>query len=60
MRYGYSVRNEHYKEVVHHKPDTDEFYAVLSTTKNAWGYSDFAKRSTIMKSLVNGSLVIEI
>ena len=62
IEYGYSVKDAAGKEVVHKKPKTVEFAAWVfgSSGNNMRGYKYFAKRSKIMKSLVNGSLVIEV
>lgn len=54
-----NIRNADGKGVVHHKSSTKKFNAIL-TPKNAWGYGDFAKRSKLMKLLINGSLVVEV
>ena len=61
IEYGYSVKDAAGKEVVHKKPKTVEFAAWLNSGgNNMRGYKHFAKRSKMMKSLVNGSLVIEV
>ena len=60
IQYGYSVRDADGKEVVHKKSYTHEFYAVSSEEGSAWAIPDFAKRSTLMELLVQGSLVIEV
>ena len=59
IQYGFSVRDADGKEVVHHEPVTKEFDAEGSMC-NAWNIVNFAKRSTIMDKLVQGSLVIEV
>ena len=59
LQWGYSVRDSNDKEVVHKKPLTDEFGAVDSE-RNAWRVKDFAKRSKLMASLVDGSLIVEV
>ena len=59
VQYGYSVRNADDKEVVHDTTDIDEFGA-SGGDDNAWFLNNFAKRSTLMESLVEGSLVIEV
>ena len=56
IEYGYSVKDADGKEVVHKKPKTAKEFA----PGGCHSYSNFAKRSKIMKSLVNGSLVIEV
>ena len=60
IEYGYSVRDAAGKEVVYHKPSTDEFAAHGNGRNNSWRYPDFAEQSKIMKSLVNGALVIDV
>ena len=63
IQYGYSVRDANGKEVVNIEPDTDEFGAYDSEDgdyKNAWCNPKFSKRSTIMKLLVQGSLIVEV
>ena len=64
IQWGFSIRDSDGKEVVHLEPDTDEF-AEVGVNKEApryssWGYSHFARRSTLMELLVQGSLVIEV
>jgi len=59
ISYGYSVRDSDGKEEVHYEPDTNEF-AAYGGGQNAWCALNFARRSKIIESLVNGSLVIEI
>ena len=58
IQWGYSVRDANGKEVEYHKPQSFEFAANGEDDDN-WG-SNFAKRSTIMNALVEGSLVIEV
>jgi len=56
IQYGYSVRDANGKEVVHKAyVDNREF-----GPSNARCFKNFSKRSTIMNSLVGGSLVIEL
>ena len=52
VQYGFSIRDVAGKEVVHLKPEICEF--------GAWAEHNFAKRSAIMKSLVNGTLLVEV
>ena len=59
MQLGYSIKDVDGKEVLHHTPLTNEFAARLASG-DAWCLDYFAKRSKLMDSLVNGSLVIEI
>ena len=59
ISYGYSVRDADGKEVVYHKSVTSEFGA-SGLPNNGWCTQDFAKRSTLMELLVQGSLVIEV
>jgi len=58
-QFSYSVRDANGREVVYHKSYTHEFGA-LDSGPNAWGIFNFAKRSTLMELLVQGSLVIEV
>jgi len=62
VQWGCSVRNANDKEVVHHKPLTKEFAAFGSQAPqhSGWCNGNFARRSKLMNSLVNGSLVIEV
>ena len=60
IQWGFSVRNADVKEVMHHRPLTNEFGARGSETSNAWYKNNFARRSKIMDALVDGSLVIEV
>ena len=57
VSHGYSVRDADGKEVVYWKPGTNKFG---SGEGNAWHTDDFAKRSTLMELLVQGTLVIEV
>ena len=60
VEYGYSVKDDAGKEVVYKKPHINEFAACGSSGHNCRLTNNFSKRSKIMKSLVNGSLVIEL
>ena len=61
LEYGYSVRDAAGKEVVHKKPSTNEFGACdTNGGNNSWAYDDFAKQSTLIDALINGTLVIEV
>jgi len=60
IQWGFSVRDADGKEVAHCKSQTNDFSALSNSPKNTWGYTDFAKRSTLMDILVQGSLVIEV
>ena len=59
IQYCFSVRNADGKEVVHYKPEMHELGANGGVC-NAWRIKNFAKRSTLMDLLVQGSLVIEV
>ena len=54
VQHGFSIRDAAGKEVVHLKPEICEFEDL------GWGEQNFAKRSAIMKSLVNGTLLVEV
>ena len=56
IQYGFSIRDADGKEVVHEESQTDEFYAAYGSVF----FPNHAKRAKLMKSLVNGSLDIEI
>ena len=60
IQWTYSVRNVDGKEVGCSESYTQEFDASGSGGNNAWCKHDFAKRSTLLNSLVDGSLVIEV
>jgi len=60
IQWGFSVRDADGKEVAHCKSRTNDFSALSNSPKNTWGYTDFAKRSTLMDILVQDSLVIEV
>jgi len=61
ISYGFSARDADGKEVVYHKPQTNEFGTLVNNaSNNARCRSNFAQRSTIMDILVDGSLVIEV
>ena len=63
IQYSFSVRDANGKEVVQIEPNIDEFAAIDTDDQgNACGkcFTAFAKRSTIMKLLVQGSLIVEI
>jgi len=57
--YGISVKDDAGKEVVHKKPNTNEFEGI-DTDNNGWCYLNFATRSTLIDELVNGTLVFEV
>ena len=57
IQWGCSVRDSKGKEVVHHEPQTDEFGTLVN---NALCIDYFAKRSDLLDSLVEGSLVIDV
>ena len=59
-QYGFSVRDAAGKEVIHHEPETNEFVNSHDNFGDNWPHPEFATRSEIMDSLVNGSLVIEV
>jgi len=59
IQYCYSARNANGKEVVYLKSKTNTFGALGSST-NAWFKNNFAPRSKLLESLVQGSLVIEV
>ena len=56
---GYSVRDANGKEVLYKKLD-NRVFGVTNGGYNAWGYKNFAPRSTILELLVQGSLIIEV
>ena len=58
--WGVSVKDVDGKEVHHEKPYTVEIAARGSNGNAMYGYSNFAERPKIMKSLVNGALVVEV
>ena len=62
VKWGCSLRDANGKELVHHAPQTSEFAAQGSQAPlhSGWCNGNFARRSTIMSSLVNGSLVIDV
>ena len=59
VQWGCSVRDADGREVVSTRSDTDHF-AAANGEGNAWCNWDFAKRTTLMDLLVQGSLVIEV
>jgi len=54
---GFSVRNARGKEVEFFEPDIEDFG---DEDLDSFGYSNFAERSALMGSLINGTLVIEV
>jgi len=60
VQWGYNVRDVDGKEVVCKKSFTDKFDAKGSNGTTVWYTSSFAKRSTLMELLVQGSLIIEV
>ena len=63
IQYGFSVRDAAGKEIVYHKPKTNEFGACDpdgDNVQNAWFNANFAKRSTLMNALIEGAFVIEV
>ena len=58
---GFSVRNARGKEVEFFEPDIEDFGDEdLESFGYSIGYSNFAERSALMGSLINGTLVIEV
>ena len=63
IQYGFSVRDAAGKEIVYHEPKTNEFGACDpdgDNVENAWFKANFAKRSTLMDALIEGTLIIEV
>ena len=57
--YGFSVNDENGKQVAYERTATPRNFAPMFTVDGAWGL-DFVKRSKLMNSLVNGTLVIGV
>ena len=60
IQFDFGVRDADGKEVLYKKLDNKVFGALDNSPHNAWGYPDFAKRSTLMDILVQGSLILEV
>ena len=62
MQFDFNVRDAQGKEVegCSASSETFEAYSTSNHRENVYGYSNFAKRSTLMGSLIDGTLVIEV
>jgi len=64
--YGFSVNDGNGKQVVYRQSEGPEHFAPMDDDgddydeDDYWGFSDFALRSDLMSSLVNGTLVIQV
>ena len=58
--YGFSVNDENGKQVVYERSATLRNFTPLGTVDNARGWPNFATRTTLLSSLVNGTLVIKV
>ena len=58
--YGFSVNDGNGKQVAYKRSDSPVNFAPVGTVDSGWGYNHFAKRSLLLNSLVNGTLVIEV
>jgi len=57
--FGFSVNDENGKQVVYERSDTPDHFAPVGTYASGGGF-DLAKRSTLLSSLVDGTLIIEV
>ena len=62
VEFGFSVKDSAGKHVHDYSvPEAHEFNnKSVTNTTNQWGFRDYAKRSNIMKKLVDGALIIEV
>jgi hypothetical protein len=57
---GFSVNDANGKQVSYEQSGTPCNFAPVGVAKSRWGFPNFATRLTLLSSLVNGALVIEI
>jgi hypothetical protein len=57
---GFSVNDGNGKQVVHYRSPTPEHFGPVGARLNSGGFTNFAKRSILLSSLVNGAFVIEV
>jgi hypothetical protein len=60
IHFGFSVNDENGKQVAHDQSDNPEHFDSVAVSISGAGFINFAKRSTLLRSLVNGALVIEV
>ena len=60
IQYGFGVRDAECKEVVHRKAETDTFGPVKGYCLVGSCVKKFAKRSTLINALTEGTLIIEV
>jgi hypothetical protein len=60
IHFGVGVNDGIGKQVAYKRSDGPVNFAPVGTVDSGWGYNHFAKRSLLLNSLVNGTLVIEV
>ena len=58
--YGFRIINGDGKQVACKRPATPRHFAPVGVVTNGWGWLNFPKRSKIISSLVNGTLVVQV
>jgi hypothetical protein len=58
--FGFSVIDGIGKQVEHKRPAIPQRFDPVGTDTNRWGFRNFGTRLTLLSSLVNGTLVIEV
>jgi hypothetical protein len=57
---GLNVIDGSGKQVTHLPIDGQDHFSPVGTGNSGWGWEDFAKRSTLIRYLVDGTLVIKV
>jgi hypothetical protein len=57
--FGFSINDGNGKQVAYERSDGPQHFVPVGTD-DEWGFRNFAKRSILMRSLVNGTLIIEV
>jgi len=57
---GFSVIDGSGKQVTHRPIDGPDHFSPVGTGISVWGWEDFAKRSTLISYLVDGTLIIKL
>ena len=57
--FGFSVNDENGRQLAYERVATPHNFAPMGN-RSSWGLIDFAERTTLLSSLINGALVIEV
>ena len=58
--YGFSINDGNWKQVAYKRAGTPRSFGPVGTGTSIKGFTNFAKRSTLLSSLINGTLIIEV